>query len=79
MSERFIMRSVTGYTINPSTGRASNAHPPKRSFVVLDSAINYRIVAEFLTGSLTGREKTNERRSRELCEQLNAWDDEVSR
>ena len=77
---RFVVASVTGYTINPGSTAAAGGgrHKPTRSFSVLDSAYCYRIVGEFNTGSNSyGGERANEKRAKELCTRLNAWDREV--
>jgi hypothetical protein len=78
--KRFVVRTVTGYTINPASSSAAGGgrHRPTSSFSVLDSAYCYRIIREFNTGSDSwGGEKANARRARELCNRLNAWDRET--
>jgi hypothetical protein len=74
VSERYRVSSVLGYTIHPghaTSGVGGGSHrTPSRSYAVLDSAVCYRIVAEFITRSGVS-EGTNERRARRLCERLN--------
>jgi hypothetical protein len=72
VSERYRVSSVLGYTIHPNLhGAGGGSHrTPSRSYSVLDSAVCYRIVAEFITRSGVS-EGTNERRARRLCERLN--------
>lgn len=48
MSTRFRVVSTTGYGIRPGgAGGVSNKRPPGVSYAVLDSAVGYRVVAEF--------------------------------
>ena len=78
MSTRFKVSSVTGYQINPGLagGGGGSGRPPKRSFTVLDSAVCYRIMGEFISSPGSLGEIHNEKLARMLCDRLNAWDDE---
>jgi len=81
MSERFVIATVSGYTINPGhETRGNTRSQPTCSFSILDTAFCYRIVAEFNTGGNTYMgEKGSERKAHALCAELNAWADEVER
>jgi hypothetical protein len=76
MSERYIVASVEGYTINPESTRGfgGSRRKPTRSFAVLDSAVCYSIVEEFITNSSSFGEKHNEQLAEALAARLNAED-----
>lgn len=44
---RFVVRTVTGYPINPAAARTAGNALRWVSFLVLDSAVNYRLMGEF--------------------------------
>jgi hypothetical protein len=77
VSGRFVVVSVTGYPI-PVTSNGEfvegNNRSYRRSFAVLDTAVNHQIVKEFNAGTRVG-ERMNERRAEALCAALNEWDD----
>jgi hypothetical protein len=74
-SRRFVMTSVSGYTIDPRSGKYARPREttPTRSFAVLDTAYCYRIVAEFRSGDSKEKERKNELLARNLRDRLNRW------
>lgn len=80
VSDRFIVVSVLGYGVNPRASRSSGGgQPPTRSFSVLDTGWNYKLMGEFNTTNGAGRHEARQReRAQEFCDELNAWHDRLT-
>jgi len=76
---RFVVTSVTGYTIDPATASERTKSPHRHgvpvSYYVLDRFDSYRVVGDF---TATDGHRTNAWRRASaywLADQLNAWHD----
>jgi hypothetical protein len=79
MRDRFVVRSTTGFHINPATGSyPSGKRTPPTSFYVLDTAFAWRTVWA-IDGQSTGnrfkriRDADREALAEAKAKELNAW------
>jgi hypothetical protein len=74
---RFVVSSLTGYTITPNAMTPSGGRPlgPPTSYFVNDTVFNHRVVASFVPMYGRTRRICKEGAER-YCDQLNAWADQ---
>ncbi len=72
---RFIVREITGYTINPGRYSGGGIRPPVTDVMILDRAYCYRVVSYFkASGNGQPRLPARLHLAEERCARLNAED-----
>ena len=73
--DRFIVVSVSGYTVNPAAGRSgSSSRKAPVSYSVLDTAYAYREIGQFHIVDSRDNTPTQRRAANRLCDELNRKD-----